>query len=146
MNPEMQSNKLSYEELEKIVKAQDRDIKDHAVYIDNLIDNLENFQEVLSQLCCGLFNQKTQKKILNTHLDLIYGDDIHYNYDEDDNRKLFPTTRQGDELKERIDALEERFAQFRENFSAKEVSDTNSVSSTSSEERRVNSMSLCGNE
>jgi hypothetical protein len=76
--------------------------KDNAL----LKENLEATQITLHQLIGGLYNQRTQKKMLSKHTVCLFSlnqDDS----DEDVEENKWPTTRQGDENEERIKKLEE---------------------------------------
>jgi uncharacterized coiled-coil protein SlyX len=71
-----------------------------------LKENLEATQLTLHQLIGGLYNQRTQKKMLSKHTVCLFS----LNQDDDDEdfeENKWPTTRQGDENEERIKKLEE---------------------------------------
>jgi hypothetical protein len=76
--------------------------KDNAL----LKENLEATQSTLHHLIGGLYNQGTQKKMLNKHRVVLFSQN-HDDSDEDDEENIWPTTRQGDENEDRIQKLEE---------------------------------------
>jgi cob(I)alamin adenosyltransferase len=72
-----------------------------------LKENLEATQITLHQLIGGLYNQRTQKKMLNKHTVCLFSLNQDVSDDEDLEENKWPTTRQGDENEERIKKLEE---------------------------------------
>jgi len=77
--------------------------------VENHAEEIERFKSVIYQLVGGLFNQKTQKCIMKSHINELFGTS---NDDTDDKEEkaedyIWPTTRQGDEHEERIRKLEE---------------------------------------
>jgi outer membrane murein-binding lipoprotein Lpp len=81
--------------------------------IRTLEDQLYNVKQVVYQLLGGLFNQKGQNGILQTHVKILYSD---YEMDTPEIEKddsiwtICPTTRQGDSNQERIEILEKKLA------------------------------------
>ena len=73
--------------------------------IYNLETQLSAAQETIFQLLGGLFNQETQKQILDAHMKFLYTGRTFT--DEEIEQSRWPTTRQGDENAERIQKLEE---------------------------------------
>jgi len=93
--------------------------------VQNNADELEKCKSVIFQLIGGLFNQKTQKWIGNSHTNVLLGKKYEPEADEPeadepeadeeyDNSSIWPTTRQGDEHEERIRKLEETIKQLEE--------------------------------
>ncbi len=88
--------------------------------VENNADELEKCKSVIFQLIGGLFNQKTQKWIGNSHTNVLLGKKYEpeaYEPEADeeyDNSSIWPTTRQGDEHEERIRKLEETIKQLEE--------------------------------
>lgn len=88
--------------------------------IENHADELEKCKSVIFQLIGGLFNQKTQKWIGNSHTNVLLGKKYEPEAhepeadEEYDNCSIWPTTRQGDEHEERIDEHEERIRKLEE--------------------------------
>lgn len=76
--------------------------KDNAL----LKENLEATQSTLHHLIGGLYNQQTQKKMLNKHRVVLFSQNQD-DSDEDQEENNWPTTRQGDENEDRIQKLEE---------------------------------------
>jgi len=78
--------------------------KDNAL----LKENLEATQSTIYHLIGGLYNQQTQKKMLNKHTNVLFSQNQDVSDEEDeDEENTFPTTRQGDKNAERIQKLEE---------------------------------------
>uniref|UniRef100_A0A6C0DYS7 Uncharacterized protein n=1 Tax=viral metagenome TaxID=1070528 RepID=A0A6C0DYS7_9ZZZZ len=96
------------EELEALREHPDRpkSVRDRC---EELEKRVENIREVTYQLLGGLFHQGKQERCLRRHINqLFYG-----KYDEEKREGLdiqeestWPTTRQGDELQERMESLE----------------------------------------
>jgi len=93
--------------------------------VENNANELEKCKSVIFQLIGGLFNQKTQKWIGNSHTNVLMGKKYDPEADEPkadepeadeeyDNSSIWPTTRQGDEHEERIRKLEETIKQLEE--------------------------------
>jgi hypothetical protein len=83
--------------------------------VENNADELEKCKSVIFQLIGGLFNQKTQKWIGNSHTNVLLGKKYEPEADEEyDNSSIWPTTRQGDKHEERIDEHEERIRKLEE--------------------------------
>jgi hypothetical protein len=80
-NSNSNSNSNELASLKKVVEQEKK--KQHKI------------QEVLYQLLGGLFNQVTQEKVLNHHINLVMGDEMVGSCSLDEN--IMPTTRQGDE-------------------------------------------------
>lgn len=80
--------------------------------IENHAEEIERCKSVIYQLVGGLFNQKTQKWIGKSHVNVLYGTS---NEDEEEaNDSVWPTTRQGDEHEERIRKMEETMRKLEE--------------------------------
>lgn len=76
--------------------------KDNAL----LKEKLEATQFTVHHLIGGLYNQRTQRKILNKNIGVLFSQNKDVS-DEDHEENKWPTTRQGDENEERIQKLEE---------------------------------------
>lgn len=88
--------------------------------VENHAEEIKRCQSVIFQLVGGLFNQKTQKWIGNSHTNVLLGkkyDPEAYEPEADeeyDNCSIWPTTRQGDKQEDRIDEHEERIRKLEE--------------------------------
>jgi len=88
--------------------------------VENNAEEIKRCQSVIFQLVGGLFNQKTQKWIGNSHTNVLLGKKYDPETDEPeedeeyDNCSIWPTTRQGDAHEERIDEHEERIRKLEE--------------------------------
>lgn len=79
-------------------------------------DKLDRVQAVVYQLVGGLFDQNTQSKIMNLHINTLLNRPIDVEDAEADSSEqllIWPTTRQGDQLNERC----ERFFRMMETAS-----------------------------
>ena len=79
-------------------------------------DKVDRIQTVVYQLVGGLFDQNTQSKIMNLHINTLLNRPIDVNDAEADSSEqllIWPTTRQGDQLNERC----ERFFRMMETAS-----------------------------
>ena len=103
---------------------------------------IERMQGVVYQLLGGLFNHQTQNEILSTHIDILYGNDIEENEEnEEDNYRnnkeinydIWPTTRQGDMLLERVESIEERLREIAAHRESEAKEETNSDTDSSSD-------------
>ena len=96
--------------------------------VENHAEEIEHCKSVIYQLVGGLFNQKTQKWIGKSHVNVLYGtsnedeeeeandseaNDSEAN-DSEANDYVWPTTRQGDEHEERIRKMEETMRKLEE--------------------------------
>jgi hypothetical protein len=76
--------------------------------IESNTDEIERCKSVIFQLVGGLFNQKTQKWIAKSHVNVLLGKKFELEEDEEDKVcSLWPTTRQGDDHEERMRKMEE---------------------------------------
>jgi TolA-binding protein len=77
---------------------------------------IERNTQVIYQLLGGLFNQRNQVSILESHKNSLFGgdDDIDIKKGEINDNVIWPTTRQGDEHEARIKFLEDRLRQLEE--------------------------------
>ena len=105
--------------LESLVTAQAEEIKNLKETIEGLSKKLEGMHQVVYQLIGGLYCQRTQEGILNEHLQTI---GLRTNYttilaDDTHPSRQWPTTRQGDENRERIEQLEEKLKSLEEDLS-----------------------------
>lgn len=75
--------------------------------VERHADEINQFKSVLYQLIGGLFNQKTQKNVMNAYIDELYAKDDEEELDEEKVESIWPTTRQGDNNEERISKMEE---------------------------------------
>jgi hypothetical protein len=88
--------------------------------VENNAEEIKRCQSVIFQLVGGLFNQKTQKWIGNSHTNVLLGKKYEPEEDEPeadeeyDNSSIWPTTRQGDKHEDRIDEHEERIRKLEE--------------------------------
>lgn len=86
--------------------------------VENHAEEIEHCKSVIYQLVGGLFNQKTQKWIGKSHVNVLYGtsneDEEEEANDSEANDYVWPTTRQGDEHEERIRKMEETIRKLEE--------------------------------
>jgi hypothetical protein len=137
-----------------LITTQAAEIKNLTETVDNLTKNLEGVHDVLYQLIGGLYCQRTQSGMIDMQFYTL-GFEEYKNATTKHNTHpsgIWPTTRQGDENRERIELLEntlKTMLEFDTNcFAYEQVetkSDNSSVSSNRSEERIKNSFDLCGN-
>ena len=130
---------IKLEELEK-------DNKELRAMLAVQATQIERNKQTIYQLLGGLFNQRTQARILNVHMSGLFVQDgasaceaahdeaAHDEaadeaaHDEDDEaadedeelENVWPTTRQGDEHSERLKEMEERFRKLEEQVVAME--------------------------
>ncbi len=150
--------------LEVQVEKQQKINMDKTQELINLRDEIDIVRNVVYQLLPSLFNYKTQRRILEFHIDMLEGQrktEEHYS-GLSQTRDIYATTRQGDENEARIEKLEYFVKHLldenieedgREEESVRSSEDIqeeesiwSSVDSVSSEERVYVSSSLCGNE
>jgi len=99
--------------LENLIEQQNEKIREQQATIQNLTSEVEGIKNIIYQLVGGLFNEKTQGKIIDNHLSMI-SMQVHKPYEEGDSNDLqdeskwsiWPTTRQGDDCEKRIEELE----------------------------------------
>ena len=71
-------------------------------------DDLKRLRGVLYQLIGGIFNQKTQRYVMSSYIDDLFGTSSSEQEAEAETEETqWPTTRQGDNNEERIRKLEE---------------------------------------
>ena len=71
-------------------------------------DDLKCLRGVLYQLIGGIFNQKTQRYVMSSYVDDLFGTSSSEQEAEAETEETqWPTTRQGDNNEERIRKLEE---------------------------------------
>lgn len=76
--------------------------------IESHAEEIERCKGVIYQLVGGLFNQKTQKWIGKSHVNVLLGKKYEPEENEEEYAEsIWPTTRQGDEHEERIRKMEE---------------------------------------
>jgi hypothetical protein len=73
---------------------------------------IERNTQVIYQLLGGLFNQRNQVSILESHKNSLFGDACKNEVSIEE--VVWPTTRQGDAHEERIKFLEEKLRQLEE--------------------------------
>lgn len=92
------------DEHQKLIEAQQKQI-------DELINVTERVKSEVYQLFGGLYNQSTQAGTLNFHLEMLgINTDGRYKEPNTSEWDIWPTTRQGDKLEERMDAVEKQLA------------------------------------
>ena len=74
--------------------------------VESYACEIERCKGVVYQLVGGLFNQKNQNCIMNSHINELIGTS-NEEKEEKAQESIWPTTRQGDEHEERIRKLEE---------------------------------------
>lgn len=81
-------------------------------------DEIDRCKSIIYELIGGLFNQKTQKYILNSHIKILLKEkyfsrtDIEKEEEQEEVDSIWPTTRQGDEHEKRICKMEEIIKQL----------------------------------
>lgn len=104
--------------LEGIVESQQKQIEAQQKQIEQLLKvtssieaQVDRIEGEVYQLFGGLYNQSTQAGTLNFHLEML-GIDTNEEYKKPNTSKwdIWPTTRQGDELEERMNAVEKQLA------------------------------------
>jgi hypothetical protein len=89
--------------VENLVTTQDEEIKNLKQTIERQEKAIDGLQQVVYQLIGGLYCQRNQSDMINLHLDVLYGREPS---DKPVKSSIWPTTRQGDENRERIEKLE----------------------------------------
>ena len=95
-----------FQQLKKSVDDQGKIIREQALQITRL-------QDTVYQLLGGLYNHKKQGEMLAIHIAALKGgySELDENEcDDPDYYKHWPTTRQGDELEERMAEIEKKIA------------------------------------
>jgi len=101
------------------IKKENIDLKKHAEWLE---EHLASTRMTVSQLIGGLFCQKTQRGMIDTHLEILYPErecTTHYKEDTDTGSE-WPTTRQGDELEKKFALLEARIKEQESRFQEQE--------------------------
>ena len=84
--------------------------------IDVLEKKIDGVQDVVYQLLGGLFNQKTQSNVLDTHSSILLGDKYQPKSNENSRYQgefsVYPTTRQGDKHEEEIQLLKQQVSKL----------------------------------
>ena len=89
--------------LENLVMQQADEIKNLKETIAAQQKALEGVRDAVYQFIGGLYCHRTQSDMIQTHLDILFGRETSTN---PVNCSIYPTTRQGDENRERIEKLE----------------------------------------
>ena len=89
--------------LENLVTAQAEEIKNLKETIERQEKAIDGLQRVVYQLIGGLYCQRNQSDMIHLHLDVLYGREPS---DKPVKSSIWPTTRQGDENRDRIEKLE----------------------------------------
>jgi len=93
--------------LERIVEAQQKQIEAQQKLIEKLTDTTMRVRDEVYQLFGGLFNQTTQREALNYHIGMLGIElDEGSKVTGDIKCDIWPTTRQGDKLEERLDNID----------------------------------------
>ena len=95
-----------FQQLKKSVDDQGKIIREQALQITRL-------QDTVYQLLGGLYNHKKQGEMLAIHIAAlkgVYSELDENECDDPDYYKHWPTTRQGDELEERMAEIEKKIA------------------------------------
>jgi hypothetical protein len=85
---------------------QRKQISEQTTTIDELKRSIKGLQDTVFQLIGGLFNQRTQGDIIDMHLATL--DSRDFEHTKIDEAFIWPTTRQGDALELRMNAMELR--------------------------------------
>jgi hypothetical protein len=97
------------DDLSALVRSEIRDLK----------NRMCDVTYALQQLGASLFNQETQKQSWRELRDIFIHDGVYDHLEEplvNTSKWRYPTTRQGDELERRLDALEAKLARFGDLF------------------------------
>lgn len=129
--------------LENLIMTQAEEIKNLRTYITDLHDSHDKVRQVIHSIIGGIFCQQTQSRAIDQILNTMYGITEKSEFPE---CSIWPTTRQGDENRLRIEKLEETVKMLTSFDSEcfEQHLETSSTSSTNSE-RIKNSYDLCGN-
>jgi hypothetical protein len=93
------------DEKELTLNAIDEQCRKNSEDIRELKRDMKAAQDVVEQLIAGLYNQNTQEKMHDLHMDVLFSKKVN---DEKINESIWPTTRQGDENQSRIEELEKK--------------------------------------
>jgi chromosome segregation ATPase len=123
--------------------------------IEDLEKKFKGLHTVVNQLVGGLYNHEKQRESIDVHLSFLFSKDEEDEEDEEDEDKekvkntsegwgIYPTTRQGDALEEKVRILEAQISSLEKATSKSDnISDSNCFSVR---KKRRNSSYLCGNE
>jgi hypothetical protein len=129
-----------FEQLKQTVEDQGEIIRQQAEQIHRL-------QDTVSQLLGGLYNHKKQGEMLALHTAVIYGDEPDKNErDDTDYYTIWPTTRQGDVLEQKVAELEKKMTRIGAIFSEKQRPVATLPVELLPPKKITNSKWLCGNE
>jgi hypothetical protein len=140
--------------MEELIALKSYEIRMLKETVEELTKKLDGINDVVYQLVGGLFCHEKQNGMMGIHLSNLGFDEFKNATRQYDTHPsgIWPTTRQGDENRERIEKLEETMKtmlEFDTNCFNYEQLDTksecSSMTSNSSEERIKNSYDLCGN-
>jgi len=103
--------------LEKIVTEQAEEIKNLKETVAELEKKITGVHNVVYQLIGGLYCQRTQKNMIHLHLDVL-NSRPHSNEEPLSNHLSgnWPTTRQGDENRKRIEKIEQKLKHIGEDL------------------------------
>ena len=100
----------------KAEKEEEEIVNETHLRIDCLEDKLDVVQNSVYQIIGGIFNQHTQKKIMDEHINELYqtpSDKIDYTGDSY-KESIYPTTRQGDANEAEIKLLKQQVSKLEE--------------------------------
>jgi uncharacterized protein Yka (UPF0111/DUF47 family) len=99
--------------LENLLDEQAKTIELQAETIQDLEKKIDGIQKTVYQLLGGLFNQRSQGEIIQSHLSQLYSEPARvrsrFEDSADSEWDFWPTTRQGDANEEKIQCLQNEF-------------------------------------
>ena len=94
-------------EIEEQTNANTEAIKDLKRELEAAKTEMKDIKESVYQLLGGLYNHKTQEKVLDQAVSVLFSEEVDDKNEEHNDESIWPTTRQGDENEARIKKLEE---------------------------------------
>jgi hypothetical protein len=104
----IQQTSMNNSQIVENCRLLEKKVLDQSAQIEDLTKKLDGVQNVIYQLIGGVYNQRTQADMINTHMGFLYPGKYNAVEDSEIESKwsIWPTTRQGDENERRIEFLE----------------------------------------
>jgi chromosome segregation ATPase len=93
--------------IEEQTNANTESIEDLKRELEDTKTQMKDIKESVYQLLGGLYNHKTQEKILDQSIAVLFSEEVDVPNEEYNDESIWPTTRQGDKNEARIQKLEE---------------------------------------
>ena len=143
----LQMNLKGLSEFEQLKQT----VEDQEEIIQKQAQEIERLQDTVYQLIGGLFNQQKQAEQIDLAVAMLRNRKPKRQQEDDpDYYTVWPTTRQGDDLEQRMTELETKMEKIDGIFSDKQrkvySQATLPVELLSPKKRTINSHWLCGNE